>query len=268
MEGHKLAARKQWNATPCGTGEYLSALDPGSREFFDAVRHNRYEVTDRWMTRAIDFEMARGKKLLEIGYGLGTDLLMFCEGGAEVYGVDLSEEHHRLAQQNFEVHGKPCVLKLGDAASLDFPDGFFDYVYSHGALHHTPDTERCLSEARRVLKPGGRMILSLYHTYSAYHLFSMLLYQGMLKGKLAELGYRGLMSTVEYGANGRDIKPLVKTYSKKRLKRLMADLSSVEFRIAHINREHIPKLGKLMPGFLERRLEKRLGWYIIAFAAK
>jgi ubiquinone/menaquinone biosynthesis C-methylase UbiE len=268
MIADKLEAQKQWNSTPCGTGDYLAGIEPASLEFFEAIRHSRYEVTDRWMKRVINFGMARNKKLLEIGHGIGSDLLTFCEGGAEVYGIDITEEHHRLAKRNFELHGKPCVLKLCDSAAIAFPDEFFDYVYSHGVLHHTPDTVRCISEAYRVLKPGGQLILSLYRTFSAFHLFEKLLCEGVVHGKLRTLGYRGLMSTIEHGADGVRIRPLVKTYRKGPLWHMLADFSRVEFKVAHFTREHIPKIGRFLPRFLERALEPYLGWYVIAFATK
>jgi ubiquinone/menaquinone biosynthesis C-methylase UbiE len=268
MDTHKLEAQKLWNNHPCGTGEYLSGLEYGSLEFFDTIRLNRYEVTDTWMKRQIDFTIARGKRLLEIGHGIGSDLLTFCEEGAEVYGIEITKEHHELAKRNFELHGRKCILKLCDCADIDFPRNFFDYVYSHGVLHHTPDTVRCISEAYRVLKPGGQLILSVYHTYSAYHLFSMLLYNGLIKGKLKKLGYGGLMAIIEYGADGVHRKPLVKTYSRKQLSYILEDFSKVDFRIAHFKREHIPLFCRLIPRCLESLLEPYLGWYVIAFATK
>ena len=268
MNRDKLEAQKQWNRHPCGTGKYLDRIEYGSLEFFDAISHHRYEVTDRWMKRVIDFNIAKGKKLLEIGHGIGADLLTFCEGGAEVHGIEITEEHYRLAQLNFALHGKTCVFKLCDGADIDFPSDYFDYVYSHGVLHHTPDTGQCISEAYRVLKPGGQFILSLYHTYSAFHIFSMVIGNGCIKRKLLTLGYRGLMSTVEYGADGISIKPLVKTFTKRKLKHLLSDFSKVQFKIAHFKREHIPTVGKLIPQWLEEVLEPYLGWYVIAFAAK
>ena len=82
------------------------------------MRRSRYEVTDTWMPETIDFSIAKGKKLLEVGHGQGSDLLTFAEHGAEVYGVDLTEEHHRLATRNFALHGRPVTLKLCDAADL------------------------------------------------------------------------------------------------------------------------------------------------------
>ena len=164
LQQEKLEAQKQWNANPCGSGTYLDGLEYGSKEYFDEVRRSRYEVTDTWMPETIDFSIAKGKKLLEVGHGQGSDLLTFAEHGAEVYGVDLTEEHHRLATRNFDLHGRPVTLKLCDAANLPFDSNFFDVVYSHGVLHHTPDTVRCISEIYRVLKPGGTMILGLYYT--------------------------------------------------------------------------------------------------------
>ncbi len=268
MNKDKLEAQKQWNKTPCGTGDYLAGIEYGSLKFFDEIRRSRYEVTDTWMKRTIDFNMAKGKKLLEIGHGIGTDLLTFCEGGAEVYGIDITEEHHKLATLNFKLHNKNALLKICDSANIDFPSTYFDVVYSHGVLHHTPDTVRCISEAYRVLKPGGLFILSLYHKYSAFHVAYKLFYEGLLHGKLKKLGYRGLMATLERGADGIHIKPLVKTYSKKELKIMLSDFSNVKFKVAHFKRDQVPWGDLLVPTFLENLLEPYLGWYVIAFATK
>jgi len=260
--------KKQWNTTPCGTGDYLDGIEPESVEWFDAVRYSRYEVTDRWMPRTIDFSVAKGGKLLEIGHGMGTDLLSFCEYGAEVYGIDITEGHHRLTKKNFELHGKTCTLKLCDAADIDFPNNYFDVVYSNGVLHHTPDTIRCISEAHRVLKPGGLLIVSLYYTFSAFHLYTKLFYDGILKGKLFRLGYKGLMATIEHGADAVDISPLVKTYSKHGLKYILEDFSDVKFQITHFTSDHLPGVGFLLPRFVERALEPFLGWYVVSFCRK
>jgi SAM-dependent methyltransferase len=135
-------------------------------------------------------------------------------------------------------------------------------------LHHTPDTVRCISEAYRLLKPGGRFVLSLYYTYSAFHIFSVVLFNGVLRGKLRKLGYRGLMSTIEHGADGINVKPLVKTYSKRQLRCMLADFSKVDFKIAHFKGDHIPVVGRILPEPLERLLEPGLGWYVMADAVK
>lgn len=268
QDTYKQQTRKQWNSTPCGTGDFLAGLDKGSLAYFDEIRRSRYQDTDPWMLREIPFDSAKGKRLLEIGHGIGSDLLTFAEHGAEVHGVDLTEEHHRLAKLNFELHGMEADLRLGDASALDFPDNHFDVVYSFGVLHHTPDTVRCISEAYRVLKPGGQLILGLYRRYSAFHLVSKLLVDGLLHGQLARLGYGGLMATLERGADGVDVKPLVKTYSARQLRCMLADFSSVRFSVAHFRRDHLSRMGRLLPVGLEGALEPLLGWYLLAFAVK
>lgn len=264
----KEQTRLQWNTTPCGTGDYLAGLEPYSREYFDAIRTSRYEVTDPWMKEVIPFELGRGKKVLEIGHGIGSDLLSFSEAGAEVYGIDITERHHILAEKNFITHNRKATLKTCDASKISFPDEHFDIVYSHGVLHHTPDTIRCIGEAYRVLKNGGILILSLYYRYSAFHMFSKILWNGLLNWKLFSLGYDGLMATVENGADGVKIKPLVKTYSKRQLKVMLADFSSVSLRLAHFRTGHIPFVGSAIPASWERSLGKVLGWYVVASAKK
>ncbi|MFI5305041.1 MAG: methyltransferase domain-containing protein [Nitrospiria bacterium] len=268
MNLEKLEAKKQWNRNPCGSGKYLLKLQEGSLDYFDEVRRSRYEDSDSWMKRTIDFSVGKGKRLLEIGFGMGSDLLTFCEEGAEVYGIDITEKHFQMAKENFELHGRKCNLKLCDAANIDYPSNYFDMVYSLGVLHHTPDTVRCMSEAYRVLKPGGLFILGLYNTFSAYHIFTKILFEGIALNKLKKLGYRGLMATVEYGADGVNFKPLVKTYSRKELSYMLADFSNVKFKVAHFKRKHIPILGKFLPKRVENWLEPYLGWYVIAFAIK
>ncbi len=135
-------------------------------------------------------------------------------------------------------------------------------------LHHTPDTVRCISEAYRVLRPGGQFIFSVYRTYSAFHLVLKLLVDGICKGKLRELGYEGWMSIIEEGADGIRIKPLVKTYRKRQLKCMLADFSQVEFKVGHFKREHLSTLRLLIPQSFEKYLERWLGWYLLAFAIK
>lgn len=262
-----IAARVQWNTTPCGWGPYLDAYEYGSLAFFEEIARQRYEVSDPWMLRQIPFASARGARVLEIGFGMGTDLVSFARQGASVYGVDLSEEHHRLTRQNLSCRGLSAALMQADAGHLPLRSQSFDLVYSHGVLHHARDTQGCITEAYRVLKPGGRLILTVYHRYSAFHIGSVLAYRGIILGQLRRLGYDGLLATIEYGANGTSIKPLVKTFSKATIRCMLEQFVDVRVTVAHFRREHLP-LGRLLPRFLEHHLEPYLGWYVVAFAIK
>lgn len=264
----KDAARAQWNRTPCGSGRYLDEYEPDTLAYFDAVRRSRYQVTDRWIPRTVDFSSSHGKQVLEIGFGMGSDLLSWAEGGAEVYGIDITQEHYRLARLNFELHGRVADLRLCDAAKIDFPDDCFDIVYSNGVLHHTPDTVRCIGEAWRVLKPGGKFIVALYHRWSAYHIVTLLLYRGILRGELRRLGRSGLLATIEHGADGIERKPLVKLYGRGQLRAILGDFREVQIRVRHFQGAQLPLFGRLIPRFLERLIERWFGWYVVAFATK
>ena len=257
-------AREQWNAHPCGSvGEVRESLD-----YFLEIERNRYEDYAPWMKGAFRFEQWAGKEVLETGFGQGTDLVQYASHGANCYGVDITERHCHLAQRNFELRGLKAALFLRDAANLPFDDSRFDRVHSFGVWHHTPDTERCFAEAYRVLKPGGELLVGLYHRWSAFHLIATLLDRGLLKRELFELGYDGLLSKVEVGADGVRVKPLVKVYSRRRLRRMLRGYRSVEIDIYHLARNDFGRFARLVRPGMIRRLECYLGWYLVAKAVK
>ncbi len=105
--------------------------------------------------RFADFESATGKRVLEIGVGMGADFLRWVRAGAHATGLDLTERAVTLTRQRLEAEGLVADVRVADAEALPFPDGQFDIVYSWGVLHHTPDPGRALAEAARVLAPGG-----------------------------------------------------------------------------------------------------------------
>lgn len=268
IEAGKDAARLQWNTTPCGTGEEFAGIEPETLAWFDRIREDRYRVSDPWMTRFFDYASGRGKRVLEIGFGLGSDLLTWAENGAEVHGIDITQEHLRLAGRNFALHGREAKLQLAEAARIPYPDDTFDIVYSNGVLHHTRDIEDCITEIRRVLKPGGRLLMSVYRRHSAFHYATLLLADGLLRGKLFRLGYDGLLATIERGADGIAIKPYVKLYTGAELRRLLGRFGRVDIKVAHFTVRQIPVLWRLMPRSLEPGLEPFLGWYLVATAQK
>src|SRR5712691_10375290 len=156
----KERVRAFWQAHPCGTK--FSDAEMGTREFFARVEAHRY--AKEWhIPEAADFAGTRGLRVLEIGCGLGTDGAQFAKAGADYTGVDLTDAAVELATKHFELLGLRGDFRTADAENLDFADESFDLVYSHGVLHHTPDTAAAVSEIHRVLKPGGRAVVMLYH---------------------------------------------------------------------------------------------------------
>ncbi len=151
----------------------VTDLPVGTPEFFEALERYRYEKID-YLKEYVDFPRYRGQKVLEVGCGVGIDLLQFARAGAMVSAIDLTQNAVSLARANLAREGHTGDVRVGNAEALAFPDGSFDVVYSHGVLHHTVDTERAIEEVRRVLREGGEAIVMLYNRYSWFNLAAML----------------------------------------------------------------------------------------------
>ena len=93
----------------------------GSLEFFDDLDDYRFDKL-HYLPQLVDFDGFRGKTLLEVGCGIGTDLVRFARGGAIVSGIDLSETAIELARRNFHLHGlTPYELRTANAEALALP---------------------------------------------------------------------------------------------------------------------------------------------------
>lgn len=154
--------RSYWEQVPCGTGEFIThGLEPGSREWFQQVEAHRYRL-EPCIHAIAQFTRHRGKKLLEVGVGAGTDHLQWARAGCDCYGVDLTDAAIETTRSHLALHGLESKLQRVDAESLPFPDENFDLVYSWGVIHHSEYPDRMIAEIRRVLKPGGEFIGMLY----------------------------------------------------------------------------------------------------------
>jgi ubiquinone/menaquinone biosynthesis C-methylase UbiE len=156
-----------WNVNTLGL-QYRSdpGLEPGTPEFFAHIRPWMNPYKFPWIMQRIEREalILRGKHLLEVGCGMGYDSLEFLKRGVRVTATDLTENAVRIARRHFEVEGaKPEAVQVENALKLSFPDESFDAVWANGVLHATSDTQRAIDEVRRVLKPGGRAIISHFY---------------------------------------------------------------------------------------------------------
>jgi 2-polyprenyl-3-methyl-5-hydroxy-6-metoxy-1,4-benzoquinol methylase len=161
------AVRSYWNTHTLGL-QYVTdrSLDPGTPEFFSHIRPWMNPFKFPWIMARIDREAAllRGRHLLEIGCGMGFDSLEFLKRGVRVTATDLTENAVRLTRQHFELERVTAEsVRTENALALSFPDSTFDAVWSNGVLHATGDTRLAIREARRVLKPGGRAIISHFY---------------------------------------------------------------------------------------------------------
>lgn len=228
---------------------------PGTIGFFEDLESYRYEKLN-YLPRLVDFRAFRGKKILEIGCGIGTDLVRFAQGGAQVTGVDLSETAIGLARQNFELHELKADLKVGNGESLEFPDDSFDVVYAHGVLQYTADISKMLEESLRVLKSRGAFIGMLYN----------------------KKGWLNTMSKLFKVDLEHDDAPAFNLYTRREFEDLLSD-----FREVSIISERFPVRSRLQKGWKARMFNtifvgvfnliprawvRPWGWHLMGFGVK
>ncbi len=263
----KLRAREQWSQDPCGA-EYDREHELGTREFFDAIERHRYTEYAPWMPRLMEFEKFRGARLLEIGCGMGTDLLQFSRGGARCVGVDLTPRSVEITRHRFRLYGADGAFMISDGEHLPFRNASFDVVYSNGVLHHTPDTAGAIREVHRVLRPGGAAKVMLYHRHSLNYWLEVVVRRGMLGGQfLRGRSAEEIMSRViEYSDHGAQ--PLVKVYSRREARALFEMFGDVKVEVEQLTRAELRFLSPLVSEAMFDRLRKRIGWNVIVTARK
>lgn len=214
-ETTKSAVRGFWERTPCGSWD--ASAPEGTREYFEQIERRRYEL-EPFIHGFADFSAARGKRVLEIGVGLGTDHVQFARAGAHLHGVDLTEKGVELVGRRLDLEGLGSDLQVADAERLPFDDESFDVVYSWGVLHHTPDTPAAVREAIRVLRPGGRLCAMLYarHSWVSYGLW-------VRNGPLSRRPFRSLKDVLHHhmesvGTQG---------FTKRELRRMFSGLTEL-----------------------------------------
>jgi len=254
---------KQWNNDPCGRIA-AEGLAVGSTAFYERIDQNRYEEFAPWMKSVMEYDQFAGKQLLEVGFGMGTDLFQFAANGAIPNGIDLTPKHYEIASQRFKLYGIPVDLRLGDAENMPYEDGKFDAVYTFGVIHHSPNTERIVDEIHRVLKPGGRAIIAVYHKWSFCYIGATLLKNYILKLNFLREPLRRTMSRIEYRGNS-DACPLVKVYGKRDMSKMLKAFSSVHYEIRHLD---VGRYRRFVPQFLYDALEPHIGWFLVAKCVK
>jgi len=161
------AVRNYWNSHTLGL-QYVRdrSLAVGTPEFFEHIRPWMNPYKFPWIMDRIEHEskLLKGKHLLEIGCGMGYDSLEFLKRGVKVTATDLTPSAAELARRHFaHEHVSPEDVRVENVLALSFRDNTFDAVWANGVLHATGDTPRAIQEVRRVLKPGGRAIISHFY---------------------------------------------------------------------------------------------------------
>jgi len=233
----------------------ISRHAPGSREFFADLDQYHFEKLHH-LPRLIDFAAYRGKRVLDVGCGAGTDLARFAKAGAIVSGVDISPSAVALARQNFAQQGLPGEFREADGERLPFDDDTFDFVFAHGVVQYTAHDQALVDECRRVVKPGGTAVFQVYNRISWLH---------------------GLSKVMKVPLEHEDA-PVLKRYSAAEFRRLLGgfrDVRIVEERFPVKSRLHGGWKGTLFNTFfvgtfnaLPRAWVRRFGWHLLAFCSR
>lgn len=120
------------------------------RESFEAVT----AMENAWIVKQMG--SLRGKRVLDIGAGLGESSVYFALQGAEVTTTDLSPKMVELAVKLGALHGVKLEGLVSAGEDLGVPENYYDIVYSANTLHHVTDRAKFFAQIQRALKPGGR----------------------------------------------------------------------------------------------------------------
>jgi len=245
-----------WNRRPCNLRH--GTAEVGTREYFDQVEARKYRVEPH-IPGFADFPRWQGKKVLEIGCGLGTDSINFARNGADLTVVELSEESLNLCKKRFAVFGLNARFYQGNAEELaeTVPVETYDLVYSFGVLHHTPNPENAFEQIKQYLGPESELRVMLYSKWSTKNI--------MINFGLAQ-------PEAQTGC------PVAYTYTPGKIETLLKGYRIIDIRKDHIFPYVIPEYlqyryvqrwyWRILPYPVFRLFEKTLGWHTLVRARR
>lgn len=201
------ANRDWWEKNPMRY-DWLKSVQHAefSKEFFEEIDRRFFENANDFATcgveyfnRFIDFESLRDKDVLEIGVGMGSHAQILASSTKSYTGIDLTSYAVKSTTERLHAFGlKGNVLQM-DAEKMIFPDRSFDYIWSWGVIHHSSNTKNALSEMNRVLRPGGKAAVMVYHrSWWSYYAIGML--RGLISGNF--LKKKSLSESIQQYTDG------------------------------------------------------------------
>lgn len=254
-------------------------LELGTKEFFINADSEFYSWNfplhskEGHFSKIFPYSEFKNKKVLEIGCGMGAMLMNWAQHGAIVTGVDLNPVSIEQTKKRFEIYGLKGVFKEEDANKMSFKDNEFDYVYSWGVLHHSPNIDLSIKEMFRVLKKGGKFGLMLYNRnsilyyYTIRYLEGFINYENRFNTKLA-LASRYTDGRTKEGnphtwpLTSKEVKNLLSPYAENLQTRLLG--TDLDFSLKLL----VPGIGAMLPRFIKKCWARRFGWSIWANGIK
>ena len=217
----------------------------------------------------IPFSELREKDVLEIGCGTGVHAKLLAAAGTRVAAVDLTPTAVELTRRRLELAHLTADVREADAESLPFADASFDFVWSWGVIHHSESTDQVIAEIARVLRPGGRLALMVYHRNSITFWIDYVLHRGVLRGGL-------LRETPDELANRWSDGVVARHYTRRSLADALAPwFDYVESKVMGQMSEAIPlprgvrgRVAPFVPRSAQEALLRRFGWFLFATARR
>lgn len=249
MISEKEQVKHFWETNPLMVGEIASP--PGTRKFFE--EHEQIYKSDIFLKGipAGFFPFLKGEKVLDVGCGPGIWTRELARRGYIVSAIDLTSKAVEITKKSLNIFNLNADVNVGDAEQIPYSDGVFDGIVSHGVIHHTPHTEKCVMEMARVLRPNGTAVVSVY--YRNIILRSKILTKliSLLFSHWIKLPGRGRENLIASGDPNEIVRiydgtdnPIGKAYTAKEFKKMFTDAG---FTILSTNRFYFPKraLGPL-----------------------
>src|ERR1035437_763903 len=248
--------RRFWESKPCNL--LYSPEEVGTREYFDQVEARKRYVEPHCPPFA-EFDKWKGKRVMEIGCGLGTDAVSFARAGAIYSGIEYSKKSLDLTCKRFEVYGLNGRFFLWNAENLDelVPNETFDLIYSWGVIHHTPNPDKVIASALTHMHADSEFRLMLY----------------------AKESWKNIM--IEAGLDRPEAQsgcPIFQTYTKQDILNLMVVYDVLDITQTHIFPYNIEQYKqykykgepwfKEMPEAMFNALERKFGWHLLIRAKK
>lgn len=227
-------------------GRRVSGHPRGAPGYFADLEAQRYR-SHRHLLPWIH-GMQPGRRVLEIGCGIGMDAWQMARHGLVVTGVDLTEVAVRTARERFSGAGVPGDFLNADALHLPFADGAFDYVFSFGVLHHAQDTAAAIDEVYRLLRPGGEARIMLYHRRS-----------------LNEAVHRLLRVPFE---EKNELCPVVRRFTRREVRHMFRRFADVDVQLDFVYGEGYGLVFRLTPRWLYRLMSQLMGWHLMIRATR
>lgn len=245
-----------------GSREYFEEVD---RRFFELIEHVAHPGWPQTLpfSKLEDFHKLAKKKVLEIGCGLGSVAEVLSRSGCQLTAIDLTQKAVELTRKRFAQIGLEATVLKMDAERMEFSDETFDYIWTWGVIHHSSNTEQIVREMHRVLRPGGRFAVMVYHKNSTRFWVTGVIRRGIFGLELLRKSINEIQMEFTDGYYARH-------YSRKEARKLFSnfvvdqivtfDMADLAIPLSPFRKTLKALLGEKRYWEIVRFAESRFGW--------